>query len=140
MEYIAFACHKRCSYAVVGDRGGHLLIGGPDPHEFGALVAVETVGDWYWIVVEIEQVGFQAPPGPRRQGQAYAGDGEQDEQARRSRTEAAPAGRDLTLGGIPRRRSGMHGSFPGRGFGPAEDGVSNRNGPRVWEQGSGALS
>ena len=66
------------------------------PHELGAVVAVETVGDWYWIVVEIEQVGFQAPPGPRRQGQAHTGEGEQYGQARRSRTEAAPAGRDLT--------------------------------------------
>ena len=90
MEYIG------CSYAVVGDRGRHILQEDRIPHELGALVAVETVGDWYWIVVEIEQVGFQAPPGPRRQGQAHTGDGEQNGQARRSRTEAAPAGRDLT--------------------------------------------
>ena len=90
MEYIG------CSYAVVGDGGWHLLQEDQIPHELGALVAVETVGDWYWIVVEIEQVGFQAPPGPRRQGQAHTGEGEQYGQARRSRTEAAPAGRDLT--------------------------------------------
>ena len=77
-------------------RAGPYSAGGPDLHEFGAVVAVETVGDWYWIAVEIEKVSFQAPPGPRRQGQAHTGEGEQYGQARRSRTEAAPAGRDLT--------------------------------------------
>ena len=71
MEYIAFDCHKRYTYAVVEDEKGRVHWEGKIVHERGALaaflkeechpgspVAVETVGNWYWIVEEIEQAGF----------------------------------------------------------------------------------
>lgn len=69
MEYIAFDCHKRYTYVVVEDERGRIKREGKIPHERGALaaflagcgsgspVAVETVGNWYWIVDEIEQAG-----------------------------------------------------------------------------------
>jgi len=70
MEYIAFDCHKRYTYAVVEDEKGRVHWEGKIVHERGALaaflkeecrpgspVAVETVGNWYWIVEEIEQAG-----------------------------------------------------------------------------------
>ena len=71
MEYIAFDCHKRYTFAVVEDDRGMVKREGKIPHERGALkeflsrcepgspVAVETVGNWYWIVDEIEQGGFR---------------------------------------------------------------------------------
>jgi len=69
MEYIAFDCHKRYTFAVVEDEWGMVKREGKIPHERGALkeflsrcepgspVAVETVGNWYWIVDEIEEAG-----------------------------------------------------------------------------------
>jgi len=70
MEYIAFDCHKKYTYAVVEDEKGRVHWEGRIAHERGALaaflleacypgspVAVETVGNWYWIVEEIEQAG-----------------------------------------------------------------------------------
>jgi len=71
MEYIAFDCHKHYTYAVVEDERGRIVREGRIPHERGALreflsrcregspVAVETVGNWYWIVDEIEEAGFR---------------------------------------------------------------------------------
>lgn len=70
MEYIAFDVHKRYTYAVVEDGQGRVKREGKIPHEPGALaaflagcepgspVAVETVGNWYWIVDEIEKAGL----------------------------------------------------------------------------------
>jgi len=69
MESIAFDFHKRDTWAVVEDERGMVKREGKICHERGALkeflslcepgspVAVETVGNWYWIVDEIEQVG-----------------------------------------------------------------------------------
>ena len=69
MEYIAFDCHKRYTWAVVEDERGRVVREGKIPHQRGILreflsrcregspVAVETVGNWYWIVDEIEQAG-----------------------------------------------------------------------------------
>ena len=69
MEYIAFDCHKKYTYAVVEDKEGRVHWEGKIVHERGALaaflkachpgspVAVETVGNWYWIVDEIEKAG-----------------------------------------------------------------------------------
>jgi len=71
MEYIAFDCHKRYTWAVVEDQRGLVKREGKIPHVRGALreflrgcvpgspVAVETVGNWYWIVDEIEEAGCQ---------------------------------------------------------------------------------
>ena len=63
MEYIAFDCHKKYTYAVVEDEKGRVHWEGKIVHERGlwlrpgSPVAVETVGNWYWIVEEIEQAG-----------------------------------------------------------------------------------
>jgi transposase len=69
MEYIAFDAHKRYTLASVAQADGQLLREERIEHERGALqaflarcergspVAVETVGNWYWIVDEIEAAG-----------------------------------------------------------------------------------
>jgi transposase len=69
MEMIALDCHKRYSIASVQTPEGRCLgerriehrrrsirafLG---PYSPGCPVAVETVGNWYWIVDEIEQAG-----------------------------------------------------------------------------------
>jgi transposase len=71
MEYIAFDAHKRYTLASVAQADGQLLREERIEHERGALqaflarcergspVAVETVGNWYWIVDEIEAAGCQ---------------------------------------------------------------------------------
>ena len=71
MEYIAFDCHKRYTWTVVEDEQGQVLVEERIEHAPGALweflavwesgspVAVETVGNWYWIVDEIEEAGFR---------------------------------------------------------------------------------
>jgi len=70
MEYIALDAHKRYSFASVEDLDGRRRIEtridhGPgrirqflEGFEHGSPVAVETVGNWYWIVSEIEQAGM----------------------------------------------------------------------------------
>jgi len=70
MEYIAFDAHKRYTLASVSRADGRLVREERIPHERGALsqflarceggspVAVETTGNWYWIVDEIEAAGF----------------------------------------------------------------------------------
>ena len=70
MEYIAFDCHKRYTFVSVEDAQGRVLNETRIEHERGALagflaeraggspVAVETVGNWYWIVDEVEQAGM----------------------------------------------------------------------------------
>jgi hypothetical protein len=69
MEYIAFDAHKRYTLASVARADGRLVREQRVPHERGALqqflercergspVAVETIGNWYWIVDEIEAAG-----------------------------------------------------------------------------------
>jgi hypothetical protein len=69
MEYIAFDAHKRYTLASVARSDGGLVREQRIPHERGALqqflercepgsaVAVETIGNWYWIVDEIEAAG-----------------------------------------------------------------------------------
>jgi hypothetical protein len=70
MEYIAFDAHKRYTLASVARPDGGLVREQRIPHERGALqqflercehgssVAVETIGNWYWIVDEIEAAGW----------------------------------------------------------------------------------
>lgn len=86
MQYIAFDAHKHYTWVRVERPDGTILREKKIPHEHGALreflagceagspVAVETVGNWYWIVDEVEQAGCilqlvharsDAPTGPR---------------------------------------------------------------------------
>ena len=69
MEYIAFDAHKHYTLASVARPDGQLVREQRIAHERGALqeflercergspVAVETIGNWYWIVDEIEAAG-----------------------------------------------------------------------------------
>jgi transposase len=69
MQYIAFDSHKHYTQARVEDTAGSLVREARIAHEPGALreflarcepgspVAVETIGNWYWIVDEIEAAG-----------------------------------------------------------------------------------
>src|SRR5215475_7093019 len=69
MEFIAFDAHNHCTLASVATPDGQLVREGRIEHERGALrkflerceqgspVAVETIGNWYWIVDEIEAAG-----------------------------------------------------------------------------------
>jgi transposase len=69
MEYIAFDAHKHYTLASVARPDGRLVREQRISHERGALqqflarcesgspVAVETIGNWYWIVDEIEAAG-----------------------------------------------------------------------------------
>lgn len=69
MEYIAFDAHKRYTLASVVRPDGQLIREQRIAHQRGALreflercepgspVAVETIGNWYWIVDEIEAAG-----------------------------------------------------------------------------------
>ena len=71
MSIIAFDSHKRYTFARVENENGE------NPQEFriehrrgniagflsgqqpGSRVAVETIGNWYWIIDEIEQAGME---------------------------------------------------------------------------------
>ena len=70
-EHIAFDVHKHYTWATVETQQGQVLKEGKVFHTPGALtgflrlhcaaggsVAVETVGNWYWVVDEIEAAGF----------------------------------------------------------------------------------
>ncbi|MGQ0549302.1 MAG: IS110 family transposase [Armatimonadota bacterium] len=69
MQYIAFDVHKRYTWARVERADGTVVREKKIVHESGALrqflagcepgspVAVETVGNWYWIVDEVEAAG-----------------------------------------------------------------------------------
>jgi len=69
MEYIAFDAHKHYTLASVARADGRLVREQRLTHERGAFqqflarcepgspVALETVGNWYWIVDEIETAG-----------------------------------------------------------------------------------
>jgi len=70
MQYIAFDSHKRYTWALVQDEEGKVVEERRIEHIPGALagflerwtpgspVAVETVGNWYWITDEIEAAGM----------------------------------------------------------------------------------
>ena len=70
MNMIAMDCHKRYSLASVQTREGRRLREERIEHRRGNIrafirayspgcpVAVETIGNWYWIVDEIEQAGM----------------------------------------------------------------------------------
>ena len=69
MEYIALDAHKRYSFAAIESADGTQrearIEHGPGSisqflakFERGSPVAVETVGNWYWIVGEIEEAGM----------------------------------------------------------------------------------
>jgi len=70
MQYIAFDAHKHYTWALVEDEKGRVFVEGKIPHVRGALsgflqvcepgspVALETIGNWYWIADEIEAAGM----------------------------------------------------------------------------------
>jgi len=70
MEYIALDSHKRYSFASIQDRDGKIRLERRVEHHPGAIremlgqcehgspVAVETIGNWYWIISEIEEAGM----------------------------------------------------------------------------------
>lgn len=71
MQHIAFDSHKRYTVALVQSADGRVLAEARIPHDRGMLssflsrfepgshVAVETIGNWYWIVDEIEAAGMK---------------------------------------------------------------------------------
>jgi transposase len=71
MQFIAFDSHKHYTFASVEDQATGEVLEAKIPHERGELrkflrgcevgspVAVETIGNWYWIVDEIEAAGFR---------------------------------------------------------------------------------
>jgi len=71
MEFIALDVHKRYSTVCVQSRSGKIRKECRIEHKPGAIrhfltgrdkgspVAVETVGNWYWVVNEIEEAGFE---------------------------------------------------------------------------------
>jgi len=71
MEIIAFDSHKRYTLASVETKDGKLVKQERINHRQGEIcrflatcqrgspVAIETIGNWYWIIDEIEQAGMQ---------------------------------------------------------------------------------
>jgi transposase len=85
MDMIAFDSHKRYSVVRIEDQNGQNVqhyriehrrgqiagfLSGQQP---GTPVAVETIGNWYWIVDEIEQAGMQARLVPARKAKMMFG-------------------------------------------------------------------
>ena len=70
MEYIALDSHKRYSFASIQNSDGKIRLETRVEHHPGAIrqllcrcepgspVAVETIGNWYWIISEIEEAGM----------------------------------------------------------------------------------
>ena len=70
MRFVALDAHKSYSFQSVADAEGRVLAERRVPHRPGAIresladlepgtpVAVETIGNWYWIVDEIEEAGM----------------------------------------------------------------------------------
>ena len=70
MQYIAFDSHKRYTLASVEELNGGKVFETRIEHERGSIkeflnqcepgspVAVETIGNWYWIIDEIEAAGM----------------------------------------------------------------------------------
>jgi hypothetical protein len=73
VQYIAFDAHKHYTLAAVARPDGQVVREERIEDERGALqgfltrcergspVAVETIGNWYWIVDEIEALGGSNP-------------------------------------------------------------------------------
>lgn len=71
MENIAFDSHKRYTFCSVENADGVIVEEGRIDHVRGAIgrflerftpgspVAVETIGNWYWIIDEIEEAGMR---------------------------------------------------------------------------------
>ena len=71
MNYIAFDCHRRYTFARVEDASGRRLWEGRIPHRRGIFLeflegfepstprALETIGSWCWVVDEIEARGLR---------------------------------------------------------------------------------
>src|SRR5262245_65469657 len=86
MEYVAFDAHKRYTLASVVRPDGQLVREQRIAHERGALreflgrceqgspVAVETIGNWYGIVDEIEAAGGVAKPVAAREAEVMMGE------------------------------------------------------------------
>lgn len=85
MEYIALDVHKRYTWARVENAHGDRLTEQRVLHQRGAIqafvqqwtagspVAVETVGNWYWVVDEIEAGGGQPQLGNARLAKLMCG-------------------------------------------------------------------
>ena len=70
MQFIAFDSHRHYTLATVEKEKGGVVLEARIQHDRGALraflsqcepgspVSVETIGNWYWIVSEIEEAGF----------------------------------------------------------------------------------
>ena len=131
MEYIAFDCHKKYTYAVVEDEKGRVHWEGKIVHERGALAAflkeecypgspvvVETVGNWCWIVEEIEQAGCVPRLVHAAKAKLMLGMTKYDQQngqARCPRFREAPAGVNPSHGmDSTRQGSGQTGAYPGK--------------------------
>lgn len=112
MEYIAFDAHKHYTLASVSKPDGQVVREERIEHDRGSLreflercergspVAVETIGNWYWIVDEIETAGCVPKPqaGARAQGEADDGGDQQDRYARRAGAQPAAAERHAAHG------------------------------------------
>jgi transposase len=93
MEYIALDVHKKYTWARVENTQGDRLYESRLQHAHGTIknfvhrwsegspVAVETVGNWYWVVEENRGRRRQAAAGQRAVGQTDDGHGEQERQA-----------------------------------------------------------
>ena len=117
MEYIAFDAHKHYTLASVARPDGQLVREQRLPHERGALqqflarcepgspVAVETIGNWYWIVDEIEAAGCVPKLVHARKAKLMMGEiNKTDRSARRPWAQPAAAKWDAAHGLDPARR------------------------------------
>src|SRR4029453_4677587 len=86
MEYIAFDAHKHYTLASVARADGRLVREQRLSHERGALqqflarcepgspAAVETIGNWNWIVADIEAPGCVPNSGHARKAKLMMGE------------------------------------------------------------------
>ena len=70
MEYVAFDSHKRYTFASVEEHAGAILRDARIEYQRGAVKeflserkegtpeAIETIGNWHWIVDEIDKAGM----------------------------------------------------------------------------------
>jgi hypothetical protein len=126
MQYIAFDVHKHYTWARVEAVDGRLVGERKAVHRPGALrafleqaepgnpVAMETVGNWYWVVEEVEEAGCV----PQLVA-ADAGRGEQDGPAGLPGDDPAAAGGDVAGGVDPTATdAGHHPQHAKQGWGP----------------------
>src|SRR5256886_13753748 len=110
MEYIAFDAHKHYTLASVVRPDGQLVREERIEHDRGSLrefldrcergspVAVETIGNWYWIVDEIEAAGCVPKLVHARKAKLMMGGDQQDRSARRPGAQPAATERDAPPG------------------------------------------